>query len=165
MSLFLLWEFLTTLNANQESSLKTLWKILNAAVIALAKSPIHKIISRNILVLEIIGAQTGQKYKIPVSYLQIDSGLLYCVTDRKNIWWKNLRSRQDINAFYKGNLVRIKAEVDERDLRLAIDHLSLLCGHSRVDGFFAGVGYTNGQPIEADIRKVARDMIPITVRL
>ncbi len=45
------------------------------------------------------------------------------------------------------------------------DQLDALCSHSRIDGFFAKVGYANGKPIRKDIEKVASIMTLIQLSI
>tara|TARA_B100001250_G_C19723212_1_gene754805 strand:- start:343 stop:774 length:432 start_codon:yes stop_codon:yes gene_type:complete len=142
-----------------------IWKAINAVVKTISGSPFHKIISNNILVLNILGTKTGKTYAIPVSYLETKPGMLFCITDRSNVWWRNIGHNQIIKIRYKGNLVDARIDVNSEDLVVAIDHLSQLCNHSRVDGFFAGIGYVEGKPIQLDIERVAPNMIPITIQI
>jgi hypothetical protein len=45
------------------------------------------------------------------------------------------------------------------------DQLDALCSHSRIDGFFAKVGYANGKPIRKDIEKAASIMTLIQLSI
>ena len=56
---------------------------MNTFVVAISSSPLHIVLSNNILVLQITGIKTGKLYKIPVSYLEIETGKLCCVTNEK----------------------------------------------------------------------------------
>ena len=144
--------------------MKSLWKILNTFVINLAKSPLHWIISANILVLHVVGIKTGKLYKIPVSYLETEPGKLWCVTDRENLWWKNLTIPQDTEVIFQGKTVSttIETSIDNKDQ--IEGYLEALCRHSKVDGFFANVRYKNGEPVKQDIEAAGKLMVAVTVK-
>ena len=139
------------------------WKVVNATVIALSKSPLHIILSNNVVVLHVKGAKTGKLYKIPVSLLELEPNKLCCVTNRENLWWKNLVGSQLSKTRLKGRLLdsTLTATIDDENQIEA--YLDALCRHSRVDGFFAKVSYQNGEPLKQDIIAAARKMVAITV--
>ena len=139
------------------------WKVVNATVIALSKSPLHVILSNNVVVLHVKGKKTGKIYKIPVSFLELEPDKLCCVTDRENIWWKNLIGSQFSKTRFKGRLLdsTLTATIDNQ-VQIE-EYLGALCRHSRVDGFFAKVSYQNGEPVKQDIMTAARKMVAITV--
>jgi hypothetical protein len=134
------------------------WKIINPVTIAIAKSPLHFLISQNLVVLNFAGMKTGKNYALPVSYFEDPKGKLHCVTDRRNIWWRNLLQASSIKILYKGTLTDALVAVEHENNEMIADKLDTLCSHSRIDGFFAKVGYKNGKPIRKDIEKAASQM-------
>ena len=143
--------------------MKFFWKFVNTFVITLSKSPLHKIISDRILILYVIGSKTGNIYKIPVSYFEIAPGKLCCVTNRKNLWWKNLTNPNDTEVIFRGKIINTTAVASIDDKDQIEGYLDALCRHSRVDGFFANVRYTNGEPLEQDIEAAGQVMVAVTV--
>ena len=138
---------------------------MNTFVVAISSSPLHIVLSNNILVLHIIGMKTGTLYKIPVSYLEIESGRFCSVTDRGNLWWRNLVNSQSTKVTHRGRLIdaTVVSSTDDKDQ--IENHLDALCRHSRVDGFFAKVRYKNGDPLMSDIESAAQRMVAVTVSL
>ena len=141
------------------------WKIINPLTIAIAKSPLHFLISQNLVVLNFKGIKTGKNYALPVSYLENPSGKLSCVTDRHNIWWRNLLPVTNIKILYKGRLTDALVTIEHQNNKLIADQLDALCSHSRIDGFFAKVGYRNGTPVRKDIEKAASLMTLIRLAI
>ena len=139
------------------------WKVVNATVVALSKSPLHIIISNKVVVLHVKGMKTGRVYKIPVSFLELEPDKLCCVTNRENIWWKNLIGSQFSKTRFKGRLLDspLTATIDNQ-VQIE-EYLGAMCRHSRVDGFFAKVSYQNGEPVKQDIMTAASKMVAITV--
>ena len=141
------------------------WKLINPITIAIANSFLHRLISANIVVLYFKGIKTGKDYAIPVSYLENPEGRLSCVTDRPFIWWRNLVNLEKIKLLYKGNLIEAEVDIEVDDNKLIADQLEALCLHSRIDGFFAEVGYKNGKPIRKDVEKTAGKLTLIQLRI
>jgi hypothetical protein len=141
------------------------WKLINPITIAIANSFLHGLISANIIVLYFKGIKTGKDYAIPVSYLENPEGRLSCVTDRPFIWWRNLVNLEKIKLLYKGNLIEAEVDIEVDDNKLIADQLEALCLHSRIDGWFAEVGYKNGKPIRKDVEKTAGKMTLIQLRI
>ena len=141
------------------------WKLINPITIAIANSFSHGLISANILVLYFKGVKTGKNYAIPVSYLENPEGSLTCITDRPFIWWRNLINLEKINVLYKGNMIEAKINIESKNNNLIADRLEALCAHSRIDGFFAEVGYKNGAPIRKDVEKSATNLVLIQINL
>ena len=141
------------------------WKIINPFTIAIAKSPLHFLISQNLVVLNFKGIKTGKHYSLPVSYLEDPQGKLSCVTDRHNIWWSNLLHATNIKILYKGRLTEALVTIEHQDTKIIADQLDALCSHSRIDGYFAKVGYENGNPVRKDIERAASLMTLIQLSI
>ena len=142
-----------------------MWLFINFVVVSISKSLFHPLISKSILVLQFKGRKTGKKYLIPVSYYQYSKQRLVCVTDRPNIWWRNLTSVEEIEILFRGKMLKAFVKVEYENDELIKAHLTSLCEHSRVDGFFAKVGYEKGKPIEEDLRTAASRMTSIEINL
>ena len=141
------------------------WKIINPVTIAIAKSPLHFLISQNLVVLNFVGMKTGKNYVLPVSYFEDPKGQLSCVTDRQNIWWRNLLHTTNIKILYKGRLTDARVTIEHENNKMIAYQLDALCSHSRIDGFFAKVDYENGKPIRKDIEKAASIMTLIQLSI
>ena len=111
------------------------WKIINPVTIAIAKSPLHFLISQNLVVLNFVGMKTGKIYALPVSYFEDPKGQLSCVTDRRNIWWRNLLHATNIKILYKGRLTDARVTIEHENNKMIADQLDALCSHSRIDVF------------------------------
>ena len=142
-----------------------MWLFINFVVVSISRSLFHPLISKSILVLNFKGRKTGRKYLIPVSYYQYSKQRLVCVTDRPNIWWRNLISVEEIEILFRGKMRKASVEVESENDDLIKAHLAALCEHSRVDGFFAKVRYKQGKPIEEDLIRAASRMTSIEINL
>ena len=157
--------FINNSHIQAATRINMFWKIINPVTIAIAKSPLHFLISQNLVVLNFVGMKTGKNYALPLSYFEDPKGQLSCVTDRRNIWWRNLLHATNIKILYKGRLTDARVTIEHEDNKIIADQLDALCSHSRIDGFFAKVGYENGKPIQKDIEKAASIMTLIQLSI
>lgn len=74
----------------------------NKLMIRLLRSPLHGLMSKNTLLLEITGRKSGRQYIIPVSYVPQDDQTILCSTLRSRSWWKNLRGGADVTVWLRG---------------------------------------------------------------
>ena len=139
-----------------------IWRLfINPVMIFFLRSPLHFLASHSVLVLYVTGAKTGKQYFIPVSFFQHRTGLLTCVTDKPNIWWRNLTDANEIKILFKGREIQSKINVEPNDSDYIYPKLNALFTHSRIDGFFGGIGYKKGKPIEEDIVEATKRMVLI----
>jgi hypothetical protein len=125
------------------------------------RSPLHFLASHSVVVLYVIGAKSRKQYFIPVSFFEHGKGLLTCVTDKPNIWWRNLIGTEKIKILFKGKEVQSKINIEPENMDYIFPKLNALFTHSRIDGFFGKVGYKNGKPIENDVKTAAKRMVLI----
>ena len=66
---------------------KWMFRLLNPVMTTLLRSPLHRLISHEFMLLSFKGRTSGQPYTVPVSYLQHDHRLYFsCLAG----WWQNL---------------------------------------------------------------------------
>ena len=139
-----------------------IWRLfINPITIFILKSPLHYLLSHFFIVLHVEGKKTRKKYFIPVSFFEHKKGLLSCVTDKPNIWWRNLTDVEEIKILFKGKEVCSKINIEADDFEYIFPKLNALFTHSRIDGFFGQVGYKNGKPIKEDAEGAAKRMVLI----
>jgi hypothetical protein len=127
------------------------FRLLNPLTRAIAKSPLHKIISRNIIVLIFPGKISGKTYSIPVSYLKSTDKELFCLTEKEYIWWRNLIDYNTIQILLEGKLLNANIGVESENSNLIAEKIKAMCIHSRIDAAFANVRFKDKAPIEEDI--------------
>ena len=139
-----------------------IWRLfINPIMLFFLRSPLHFFASHSVLVLHVIGAKSGKQYFIPVSFFEHEKGLLTCVTDKPNIWWRNLVGIDSIRILFKGREIDSKINIEPHDFDYIFPKLNALFTHSRIDGFFGKVGYKNGKPIKEDAEAAAKRMVLI----
>ena len=141
------------------------FRLVNPLTRAIARSPLHPLISDNIVVLIFPGIKSGRIYSIPVSYLETSDKEMVCLTDRPYIWWRNLINKENIQILLKGKLLNANVEVEFENDNLIAEKLTAMCLHSKIDAYFANVGFKNDIPIEEDIIAAASNMTLIKLSI
>ena len=81
---------------------------LNPTLVRLLRSPLHGLMSGQILVLQYRGRKTGNVYTIPLSYVTHD-GHPHCVT-RTTAWWKSAVDTPAVTIWLRGQRMIVSAE-------------------------------------------------------
>ena len=133
-----------------------MWRIINPLVVFIARSPIHFLISTQVLVTQFDGRKSGRKFRVPVSFHQ-DGKTFTCVTLRSNLWWKNLIGLETTNVWLKGKLTNVQLELEYKDDDLVKSNLRHLVSGNAVDAFFAKVKLNkDGSPEEQSLDDAAK---------
>ena len=141
------------------------FRLLNPITRAIARSPLHSLVSDNVVVLIFPGIKSGRIYSIPVSYLETSDKEMVCVPDRPYIWWRNLINNKNIQILLRGKLLNAEADVEFENDDLIAEKLRAMCTHSKIDAYFANVGFKNNIPIEEDIIAAASKMVLIKLSI
>ncbi|MBC8170651.1 MAG: nitroreductase family deazaflavin-dependent oxidoreductase [Anaerolineae bacterium] len=89
-------------------------RLLNVVVTFLLRSPWHRFISKDMLLIQFTGRKSGKVYTTPVSYMW-DDDVVKIFTDLQGKWWKNLQNKAPVRLWLQGNEVHGTAEaVTER---------------------------------------------------
>ena len=115
-----------------------LWILINPVVAFLARSPLHFLISHQVLVIQFKGRKSGKQYLVPVSYHEHESSYT-CVTLRSNIWWRNLKEVSHTKIWLKGTLKNAQIDLEFNNDKIVESTLRDLVTNNRVDAYFAKI--------------------------
>jgi deazaflavin-dependent oxidoreductase (nitroreductase family) len=74
----------------------------NPLIVQLLRSPLHGLMSKELLVLEYRGRKTGKPYATPLAYVTV-GGHPCCVTRRHTNWWRNaVDSADPVTVWLRG---------------------------------------------------------------
>ena len=133
-----------------------LWFLINPFVALLARSPLHFIISYQVLVIKFKGRRSGKAYLVPVSYHEHESSYT-CVTLRSNIWWRNLKDISHTQIWLKGKLMNVKIDLEFNNDQIVESTLKDLVTNNRVDAYFAKIKLNkDGLPDTDDLSNAAK---------
>lgn len=77
---------------------------INSVVTTLLASPLHRLLSRKLVALRIVGRTTRRSFVVPVQFAREDDGELVVFPARfdHKTWWRNLREPTPIEVLYRG---------------------------------------------------------------
>ena len=128
-----------------------LWFLINPFVAFLARSPLHFLISYQVLVIQFKGRKSGKQYLVPVSYHEHESSYT-CVTLRSNIWWRNLKEVSHTKIWLKGTLKNAQIDLEFNNDQIVESTLRDLVTNNRVDAYFAKIKLNkDGSPDSDDL--------------
>jgi hypothetical protein len=124
--------------------------------VLIARSPIHLLVSTQILVTQFNGRKSGKQYRVPVSFHK-NENTYTCVTLRSNLWWKNLINLERADVWLKGKLVNVQVELEYQNDELVKSNLRHLVSGNAIDAFFAKVKLNkDGSPDEKSLDDAAK---------
>ncbi|MCU1642679.1 MAG: hypothetical protein JWN03_2954 [Nocardia sp.] len=135
---------------------------VNWVVKRILRSPLHRIMSRNTMLLTFTGRKTGKQYTAVVRYVR-DGDLVTCYTDSK--WWINLRGGAPVDLLIGGQTVSGTATV-VKDRAVVTESLTSFLQATPSDSKYYGVGRdAAGQPKPEDIRAAAEITTVVRIAL
>ncbi len=84
---------------------------LRPAIAAVLRSPLHGLLSRDVLLLTYAGRKSGALYTFPLNYVRKDSRVYLCTRPEGSKWWLNLRSGPVVDLVLQGRAVKARATV------------------------------------------------------
>ncbi|MEV6773158.1 nitroreductase/quinone reductase family protein [Nocardia sp. NPDC051030] len=116
------------------------------------RSPLHRVMSGNTMMMTVTGRKSGTKYVVVVRYVR-DGDAVTCYTDSK--WWINLRGGAPVDMLIAGETQRGIA-TPITDVAVVAENLSKFLHAMPSDSKYYGVGRNaDGTPNAEEIRKAA----------
>jgi len=134
----------------------------NPLIVRLLRSSLHRIGSRDLLVLTVTGRKTGRRYTQPLSYVERDGVLHCCTRPTGSSWWKNLRGGAEVEVVWRGRPLVARARVLDPASNEARDGLRrFLTRNPGTSKLLYHVGIdAEGKPDAADLaREVLRSVV------
>ena len=83
---------------------KRLQRLGNVFVIALLRSPLHRMLSGSLLLISYRGRRSGRRFTIPVMYAECEGTLAILVGHpARKTWWRNLRGGAEVEVRLRGD--------------------------------------------------------------
>ncbi len=139
---------------------------LNKMMMWTLHSPLHGIVSKNILLITVTGRKSGKKYTLPISYVR-EGDLMLCSTDRNvRSWWKNLRGGADVVLRLRGKDVSGHATVVDDDQEAIAKGIETMLKQVPRDAKYYNVRLDGKKrPFPEDIIRSAQHRVIIKIRL
>lgn len=142
---------------------KPVLRVLNPIVRLLLRSPLHRLMSKQYMLLAIAGRKSGRTYTIPVGRHYLDDELL---VGARGGWKSNLRGGADVRVTIEGRERAGRAELDEDPDRAAEVYKELLDGLGRKKASVLGLKVNvDRQPTLDEIRPAVAKRAIARIRL
>jgi deazaflavin-dependent oxidoreductase (nitroreductase family) len=88
----------------------------NKITMGLLRSPLHGVMSRNLLVLAYEGRKSGRRYAVPLQYIDVDRKYVILAgnADQKT-WWRNFEEPAAVSVRIRGRDVTATAQIADDD--------------------------------------------------
>jgi len=135
---------------------------LKPLVVAMLSSPLHGLLSRDVLLLRYRGRRSGRPYELPLSYVEAGGSIHLCTRPEGSDWWRNLRGGAAVEATVRGRVVSLTAEVLGADSPEALEGLrAFVARNPRTGELLSKVAATPAGPSPADLAREAKNSIVV----
>jgi deazaflavin-dependent oxidoreductase (nitroreductase family) len=134
---------------------------LHPLVVALLRSPLHGLLSRDVLLLHYRGRRSGRALTLPISYVEEGGAIYLCTRPGGSVWWRNLAGGVEVEVTLRGRRCGAHAEVLEPQGPEALAALrAFLTRNPGTGELLYDVHRTAGGPNAEDLaREVTRSVV------
>jgi hypothetical protein len=140
---------------------------LRPLIAAILDSPMHGVLSREILLLGWTGNKTGARYTLPISYTELGEHLYLCTRPEGSSWWRNVRSARAVDVVLKRRKLAVLATVLDPASPEALDGLRAFLSRNPGTGrLLYGVDTdAAGKPRDSDLEREVHRSIVVRLRM
>jgi len=126
---------------------------MNPLMMAILGSPLHRLLSAGLLVLEYRGRKTGRTRQLPLSYVRHEDAFYLCTRNSK--WVLSIGAGADVHATVRGRRRAMRAQVLDPSSSEALDALRAFVRANPGTGvkLYHVARGRDGKPDEADLRR------------
>ena len=135
----------------------------NPFMIWLIRSPFHRLLSKNFMVLIYTGRKSGKTYQVPVNYTH-QGNRLVTFSYRERTWWRNLKGGASLKLRLRGQELNGFGEVLLDEPAVAVQ-IGEYVRHLPISARSLGVQVQAGQPDPADLARLAQERVMIRIKL
>ncbi len=141
------------------------FKWINPLVIALLKSPLHSVASKDIMLIELRGRRSSRRYTLPVSYSR-EGQTIRCFTNNTNVWWRNLRGGARVSLRIRGTQQSGHATPVSEDAKRISDAVAAHLAKLPRDAPYYDITLdAHGKPSAADLDRAGKEMVLVEIAL
>jgi len=136
----------------------------NPFVKILARSPLHNLVDKGVILITYMGRKSGKTNTVPVNYLQ-EAKTIHVISFRHRNWWRNLRGGASVEVLLKGKKRNGWAVLMDEQAKVTKE-LDLICKQNPKYAQFLNVGLdATGFPIQKDLIQAAKERVAVTIKL
>lgn len=132
----------------------------NPIMKSLLRSPLHPLVSKNMMLMTYTGRKSGKSYTTPMNFLSMEDAL-YTTSTRKRVWWRNLRGGAEVTLQFQGQEVSAWAESIEDQSEVARYLGSMFEVNPRLARYMDVRIDPEGTPNLEDVARLAQERIMV----
>ncbi|CAG0927948.1 hypothetical protein TFLX_00719 [Thermoflexales bacterium] len=141
-----------------------IFRTINFALQSILRSPLHRLLSRSLMLITVTGHRSGRMYTVPVSYQQ-QGATVRIISERHDHWWRNLRGGAPVTLQLQGCRINGQGCVSEDPP----DVMAQLTLHLRQSPNLARMlrvrRNERGESASEDLRQAAERTVVVSVEL
>ena len=139
--------------------------VFNRIVTWILHSPLHGLLSGNLMVLTYTGKRSGIRRQVPITYLHEDR-VVTAFCDRDTIWWKNLRSGVPVTVRLRGHDYAGVASTTVNDPETITPlFVAFLRRNRQASGFNAVPFDMDGEPNQEALARAIQTKVMVRIEL
>jgi deazaflavin-dependent oxidoreductase (nitroreductase family) len=136
----------------------------NPIMKSLLRSPLHSLVSKNMMLMTYTGRKSGKSYTTPMNYFILGEAL-YTTSTRERVWWRNLRGGAEVTLQLQGKEVPAWAESIEEQSEMAQYLGSMFEVNPRLARYMDVRIDPDGTPNLEDVARLAQERIMVRTDL
>jgi hypothetical protein len=128
------------------------------------RSPLHFMVSKNMMLMTYTGRVSGKEFTTPVNYLAMNGGI-YTTSYRDRVWWRNLRGGVNVTLRLRGEDIPARAEAIEDQSAVAGYLNEYLEAAPNLAKYMEVRMDENGHPLAEDIARRAQEIVMVRTEL
>lgn len=128
------------------------------------KSPLHRLVSRNRVLLSYTGRRSGKTYETPVNYVRLGNGLLV-TSQRQRIWWRNFLEGAPLRVWLEGKAIDAHASALLDPADVALNLRLYLAATPKQAKYYQVRLEPRGQLNTSDIDNAAKSRVIVRIEL
>ncbi|HNP71746.1 MAG TPA: nitroreductase/quinone reductase family protein [Kouleothrix sp.] len=134
---------------------------MNKLIGVVLRSPLHGLVSKDLLLLTFTGRKSGASITTPVTYTRSGERLLVFTGSP---WWKNLRGGAPVTLRLRGRVVRATAEVSEDSATVLAETRAYLARKGVSNARMIGLSLdSTREPTDAELRAAINGRVAIYI--
>ena len=138
--------------------------LINPAMRLLLRSPLHGLLSANLMLIGFTGRKSGRRYVTPVRYVRAGE-MIRCFTTKETKWWRNLQGGAEVTLRLRGRDLACHAvAIDDDPARTCaalLDYLRAFPQDAAYHDVRLGADRT---PWAADVERAAQHAVLVEAR-
>jgi hypothetical protein len=126
----------------------------------LLRTPLHFFVSKNMMLMTYSGSKSGKIYATPMNYLEVE-GILYTISSRERVWWRNLRGGAQVTLRLKGKDIPAWAEALEGEALVASSLIKYLKTAPQLARYLGVTIHPQSGPDSKGVARLAREKVMV----